>query len=245
MAGQLPLVHVGAKRFRQGKGPRKRARRFTGAPKYSGFARGPAGYAALGESKFHDIDVNDAIITQGANILNGGTVNIIPQGVTEVQRLGRKCTITSINWRYTLSLPETSGVANPSPAEKLRLIFYVDKQCNGATALAADILETAIGATAVNSFRNLANSGRFLILMDKTVAINYAAMAGDSATVDKVSQAGVLRHGTFYKSCSIPLEFNSTLGVLTETRSNNLGVMVVGQNGTGGLTSSLRLRFSG
>ena len=51
-----------------------------------------------GEMKFHDVDLDDAVIAAGANAT--ASINLIAQGVTESTRVGRKCTITAINWRY-------------------------------------------------------------------------------------------------------------------------------------------------
>lgn len=194
----------------------------------------PAG----GELKFHDVDVDDAVIASGGSIQNTGSVNLIAQGVTESQRVGRKCTIRSIQWRYKLSLPETDAVATPGAGDTVRTIVYLDKQCNGAAATAALILQ----ADNYQSFMNVAEEGRFTILMDKVHSLNYAGLASDGAGV--VSQAGVRRSFAWSKKCNIPLEFNDTTGALTEIRSNNIGILMVGFTGVSALDSKIRLRFS-
>ncbi len=190
-----------------------------------------------GELKFHDVDVDDAVIAAGAVIQNAGTVNIIPQGVTEVQRVGRKCTIASIVWHYSLSLPIISNSGSGPAGETVRVILYLDKQANTATAANTDILESAD----FQSFRNLANVGRFELLHDKTYSMNYQAGAGDGAAND---YAGYKVNGSFYKKCSIPIEFNGAAGAITEITSNNLGVLLCCEEGTAGFESKLRLRFS-
>ncbi len=199
--------------------------RYRGGPNGSG-----------GELKFHDIDLNDAPILSGGTIT--ATVNIIPQGITEITRIGRKCTIKQIGWRYQLTLPEVDAQDTPEASDQVRVMMFVDKQCNGATALSTDILESAN----FQSYRNLANIGRFTILMDKTYAMNYLTLASDGAAV--VSSASVKKFGTFYKKCNIPLEFNAALGVLTEIRSNNIGVLLLSDSGKVNFTSKIRLRFS-
>ncbi len=186
--------------------------------------------------KFFDFTYDDAAIAVGGTVED--SVNQIAQGVTESQRVGRKCTITAINWRYTLNLPENDAVATPLDGAISRVILFQDRQCNGATAVVLDILETAN----YQSFRNLSNSGRFNILMDKNHILNYRGLASDGAGV--VSQADVKSDHTFYKKCSIPIEFNSTTGAITEIRSNNIGILVISSNGTPGMLSKLRLRFS-
>jgi len=190
-----------------------------------------------GELKFHDVDLDDATIAAGGTITP--TICAIPQGVTESERIGRKCTITQIMWKWRVTLPNLAEVTNPNDGNTFRLILYQDKQCNGATALALDILETA----EVHGFRNLANTGRFNILYDKLWAQNYIGVASEMS--GNLSQLAVIKEGTFYKKgCSIPLEFNASTGAITEIRSNNIGVLVMGLFNKGVLTSNVRLRFS-
>lgn len=191
-----------------------------------------------GEMKFHDIDVDDAVVDAAGTIQNAGTINIIPQGDTEKTRNGRKCTITVVQWRYEITLPEVDAAATPSEPDQVRVMLYVDHQCNGATAAVLDILET----TNYQSFRNLAQGNRFTILMDKTHTLNYAGMASDEAA--KVSQASVHRNYSFYKKCKIPLEFSGNTGAIGEIRSNNIGVCLISHGGGAGFASKIRLRFS-
>lgn len=187
-----------------------------------------------GELKFHDVDLDDAVVSGGGTVT--ATINIIPQGTTEVERIGRKCNIRKIAWRYSLSLPAAAGATLVS-GDILRMILFIDKQANGATAAVTDVLESAH----YQSFNNLSNSGRFRILMDKTYDLNNTAGAGDGAVNDsplwEISDS-------FYKDCNIPIEFSSTTGAITEIRSNNLGVLLISRGGSPKLDSKFRLRFS-
>ncbi len=70
-------------------------------------------YANGGELKFHDVDLVDAVVAAGFNVTE--TINIIAQGVTESTRVGRKCTIKSINWHWRVNLPAADAVAVPRP----------------------------------------------------------------------------------------------------------------------------------
>ncbi len=196
-------------------------------------------FARAGELKFHDVDVDDAIVSATGTIQNAGTINIIPQGVTEVQRIGRKCTIKSIHWRFSADLVEVNNTATPGPSEVVRAILYLDRQANGATAAVTDILETATH----RSFRNLANSGRFQIFMDKTMTFNYSTYSYDTAG-SQGDSAEVVGEYQFNKKCNIPVEFSGANGTIDELRSNNLGVLLISKSGVGGFASSVRLRFS-
>ncbi len=236
--------NVGRPDLRRNRGRVARRARLRGLvyPAQRGFVR-RAGYygrynAAPGvENKFHDVDLTDALIAPSGTVTP--SINLIPQGVTEITRIGRKCTITQIHWTWEMVLPEADAVATPVAFDVARLILYIDKQANGATAAVLDILETADYL----SFNNLANSGRFQTLMDRKVPISYQTLASDGAGV--VSMADVVRIGKFHKRCNIPIEFNSTTGAITEIRSNNIGVLLISSKGLISFDSKIRLRFKG
>lgn len=187
------------------------------------------------ELKFHDVDLDDAVIAAGANVT--ASINLIAQGVTESTRVGRKCTIKAINWRYSVTLPSINAGTGTAEGDTVRVILYLDKQANGATAANTDVLESAD----YQSFNNLANKGRFKIMHDKTYSLNYAALGSDGTTMDA---AAVRCDDAFYKKMSIPIEFDSTTGAITEIRSNNFGVLLCSANGVAGFASKFRLRFS-
>ncbi len=188
----------------------------------------------LGELKFHDVDLDDAVIAATGTIT--ATINIIPQGTTEVQRIGRKCTIRQINWRFHVDFPvvTTAAAAN---GDVVRVILYLDKQANKATAAVTDILRTAD----YQSFNNLNNKARFRTLMDRTYDLNSPSGAGDGATNDYSAQNIT---DDLYKKVNIPLEFTSTTGAIGEITSNNIGVLLISQGGLAGFQSKFRLRFS-
>ncbi len=183
--------------------------------------------------KFHDVDIDDAVVSVAGTIQAG--VNLIPQGVTEKTRVGRKCVIRKIQWRWSSFLPSTSTPG--STTDVVRMILYQDKQANGAAAGVTDILET----DDYQSFLNLANSGRFKILVDRLISHVSKSGAYDG-TNDQFGENVV--NGSYYKNCFIPIEFDSTTGAVTEIKSNNLGVLLVGQTGVATFNSAIRLRFS-
>ncbi len=187
------------------------------------------------ELKFHDIDINDASVASGGNIAEDSCVTI-PQGVTEVQRLARLCTVKSINWRFTVNLLANASVG---VGDTLRVILYLDKQCNGVAATVTGILES----DDYQSFNNLANKSRFRTLMDRTYDVNVMNGAGDGTSND---HASTVHNDTFFHKCDIPLEYDSTTGAITELRSNNIGVLLLSNTGARvGFESKMRIRFVG
>lgn len=241
----MPYIRVGIKRGSRGR--LTAARVSTKAAMYRAASRGynrrignygrympPAGCGP--EFKFHDVDYDDTIIAAAGTVED--SINHIPQGVTEKTRVGRKAVLKSIQWDYNVFLVQQDAGALPPNPDRLRLILYQDKQCNGVTAGVTDILETADW----QSFYNLVNQGRFKILMDKTHTLNYAGLASDGAGV--VSASGVDRRYTRTWKINTPIEFNAATGAITEIRSNNYGVLAISANGLGGVESKFRLRFT-
>ncbi len=216
--------------------PKKRRRFTPGADRVGGYYGRYSGRGA--ELKFHDVNHDDAVISAGGTIVP--TINIIPQGVTESTRVGRKCTIKSIHWRYRINLAEQDAVATPPAGDSVRVIMYLDKQCNGATATTTGILES----NSWQSFRNLANISRFQILYDKLININFNNLASDNAAV--VSSTVHDQDYIFNKKCNIPIEYDNSAndGTLTTIRTNNIGTLLLAARGNAIMVSKIRLRFS-
>lgn len=217
-------------------GPAFKKRRFTpGKDRTSGFYGrfSPSG----GELKFFDTDIN-----VGGFVPAGGvhaSINNIAQGTAENQRIGRKCTLRSLHWNYEIGVPAVLGVAYPPSGQEGRIIVFLDKQANGASAAVTDVLETADW----QSYRNLANSGRFQVLMDKTITFNSDNMTQNG--VANYSSKGVTKSYRVNKKLNIPLEFNGIDGATSEIRSNNIGILFIAKNTNDlSLGSKMRLRFS-
>lgn len=193
--------------------------------------------AAHGELKFHDLDIDDAALAT-AGAITQASCNIIVQGVTESTRIGRKVTIRSILWRYTIVNDAISNSGGTLAQDVVRVILYQDKQTNGAAATVLNILETAN----YQSFRNLTTTGRFNILMDRSVNLRNGSNAGNGTTND---YGEVDQQYKFYKRCAIPIEYTAATGAITEQTTNNLGVLIIAKTAaTVSFDSKMRLRFS-
>lgn len=219
-------------------GPQKK-RRKTG----SGYSRTGGYYgrftASGNELKFYDVAVSDGAISASGAILASGSINNIAQDTTESTRIGRACTLTSFHMRWTVKVPYVNDAALPSNGDSVRMIIYIDKQCNGATAAVTDILETAD----IHSFRNLANSNRFRVLSDKITLLNYTNITSEAPGT--VTCHAYSKEMTMNKTVNIPLEFNGITGALTEIRSNNVGILLISENGAASMGGIVRWRFKG
>lgn len=215
--------------------PRKKRRVFTaGKDRVGGYYGRYAGRG--GELKFHDLQLDQADIITGGVVLP--SVNLIAQGVGESARVGRKCTLRSIEWKWFLALSQKTDEGVIFGGDRLRMIMYIDKQCNGSVATVLQLLEVADD----NSFYNLAEQNRFTILCDKSIDVNYlTAASGASASFD---MGQVIKAGSFKKSLNLPIEYSSTTGVIAEVRSNNIGILLISTAGRMNITSRIRVRFS-
>lgn len=191
-------------------------------------------YAGRGaEYKFFDTANSFTFDTTG-EVPATGQLNLIPQGVTESTRVGRKCVLKSIQMKGIVnSVPGAGGVGSTTAF----MYLVLDKQANGAAAAVTDVLTGNLLTTAM---RNLSNSQRFVVL--KKWAWTLTAQAG-VATAFAVTQ----RRFEFYKKCNIPLEFSSTTGAITELRSNNLFLLAGADNNSDDtiqMIGNTRVRFS-
>lgn len=229
-----------AKRRRQGSINRYRAmnRGVRPAPRRAGFARRAGYYGRYppsgGELKFHDVTMDSTNPVPTAGEIHT-SMNLIAQGVGESNRVGRKCRIKKISIRGEAVLNNSTNYQTAS--DTVRMIVFLDTQCNGANAVVTDILESAD----YQSFNNLANSQRFKILSDKTVTLNAQAAEGNGTAEGTCNYTLAFQ---YHKQCDIPIEFNNTTGAITEIRSNNLSILYISGNGYSYVAANARLRFA-
>ncbi len=194
-----------------------------------------------GELKFLDTAIGDTSLTTSGVILNSGSINVIPQDVTESSRVGRKCLVKGI---YIKAKLRCSVTATSSEATNLyRIVVYQDKQCNGATATVAQLLQTAD----ILSFRNLENTNRFKFWYDKTRS--WAAQAGaGNGTTNTFAESMKYISINLPMPEGVPLEYDNTAstGAIATIRSNNFGIMVICQDSdiAGVIQLQVRVRFS-
>lgn len=206
----------------------------SGSTRISGYyGRYNNGDNGLNERKFFDTTISFLADATG-EVPVSGQLNLIPQGTTESTRIGRKCCIKSIHFRgnqiYTPAADTVGCVTT-------YVYLVLDKQCNGAAAAVTDVLTSASMPIAMV---NMANSERFVIL--KRWVHKHQAGAGVQAAFGRDIQIM-----EFYHKCNLPLEFSSTMGAITEIKSNNL-FLLAGSDASGDdavtVNGTVRLRYS-
>lgn len=229
------------KRSRSHKGRAKAAHRRSSRKFRPGYDRTGGYYGRYGpqaisqELKYFDVTADDGVVAAAGYIQS---INTIPQGVTATTRVGRVCTIKSIGFHYCAILPDEVAVSTVI-SDTLRVMVILDKQANGATAAVTDVLNTAHW----QSFNNLANSKRFRVLYDKYVELVPTGISLNVAG-SAFAQSELVKRGSFYKKCNIPLEFSGTTGAQSEIKSNNLLLLLISASGTVGFQSKFRVRFT-
>lgn len=196
--------------------------------------------AGLGsiEKKWIDLTVAATVVTNDgtggiSSWTTGGTMNVIATGTGESQRVGRKVTLKNIYLHGELVLPSTSSVTLCT--DQFRMIVFIDKQANGVIAGVTDVLQTA----SINSFRNLANQERFVILKDKYYDINASTTSNATTTT-----GGHSYHIKMYKKLDLPIEYSGTNGTIGEIKSNNLVMLCISRTGSCTFQYTARIRYT-
>ena len=160
-------------------------------------------------------------------------MNVIASGSGESQRVGRKVTLKNIYLHGELVLPSTNSVTLCT--DQFRMIVFVDKQANGVIAGVTDLLQTAT----INSFRNLANQERFVVLKDKFYDISAQTTSNASTTT-----GGTSYHIKMYKKLDLPIEYSGANGTIGEIKSNNLVMLCISRLGACTFQYTARMRYT-
>lgn len=182
--------------------------------------------ASGNELKFYDENKGATAVYNGAGTAYlESSMNNIPEGTGQSERLGRKCTVTAAFVRGTLTLVGATAASRNSA--KCRLVLLLDKQCNGAaiSGTFGNNTGAAFELDDINSFRNLENSSRFKVLYDKvhTLTADGATASGAAFTFGDVKKNFMIN----LPRLNIPLEFSGATGGITEIRSNNLVMVAI------------------
>ncbi len=193
-------------------------------------------YAGSGsEAKFFDTDVADAVVAANMTVNN---LTVIAEGNGESNRIGRKITVKSIHIKGHITLPATT--ASNATSDNVLCKLILDTQTNGTAMVAADLLDTDV----INSFNNLANSGRFKVLYQKWFAMNTGG--GGVATGAAYIFTEATRQIKVNKRCNHVIEYDNsgTDGAIGTVRSNNLYWITQSASGLCVIAATVRLRYT-
>jgi len=116
----------------------------------------------------------------------------------------------------------------------VRVIVFVDKQANGATAAVLNLLETAN----IQSFRNMDEVDRFTILHDQ---IHESVVV----TTNALHTSGQIKWYSINKKLNLPIHFSAAAGAITELRSNNIGILYISDEAAANVNlANVRVKFT-
>lgn len=190
------------------------------------------------EEKVFDLDLDDAGVAS-AGAITDSILKGIRNGDEVYEREGRRIMVTGVGWNWRLRLDardDTDPVVNGRTG---RVILYLDRQCNGATAGVTDVLASAD----YQAFQNVNTTrGRFEVLYDCTKHLGFkggAGMAapneGDWAGQAKGDETWIPLDHTFYFRAADD-------GTVADLPDCNLGVLLIGDSGTATLSFESKLR---
>lgn len=143
-------------------------------------------------------------------------VNAMAQGADFDERIGNKIVMKGLEWRLRLQNEVNMTVGK---TQHVRFMVVYDKQTNGALPAIGAVL-TSI---AVNSFKEVANRDRFLILKDQLVKFNTGG-------IESLTSAGIVDevHHGFIPLRGLQCTYNAAAAGIGSIATGAIYVIVIG-----------------
>lgn len=191
--------------------------------------------ASSAELKFKDTTKAQTALASAGAIFND-TLNGMVEGNTDSTRIGNRITVKSVMLRGTAKMASTAAATDTS--QTVRIIVYLDRQANGATAAVGDILASAD----YRSFNNLDNSDRFRTLAEETLDLHLtgATPSGAAYTYGETSKSFFLK-----AKLNLDFKYKGNAGTVADLSGNNIGVLVISEtDAIGTLGYIARVRYT-
>lgn len=205
------------------------------------------------ENKFVDYELTSTTLTAGVAssehnpTSNVDCLNAVAQGDGESQRDGRRYKMNSLHVRGRFESLTASGTGAGVPV-RVRYAIVMDTQTNGAEMNAEDcFLEPTTAAQAVDAFRNLQFTGRFVVLHDEIVDMNQTAMAGNGTANDFAKIVHSFKHDFNIPAKYSVVDTNGTSAQVSVITDNSIHFLAWVDNAAPTTTVAYesRLRFVG
>lgn len=204
----------------------------TRVPSYGRFGTGRGPRAQI-EKKFYDTALAFGASGGVASTTQAtGAINLtLGQGTSANTRIGQKIIVKSIQMKIHATL-----AAGATDNDNFHVFVIQDTQCNGALPAIGDFFDAG-GGIIGTQLRNMANGARFRLLKHFVFVLN--ADAGVAAAF-----GGDNQQQECYIKCNIPITYNSTLGAITEIRTNNLFCIYGSTQGVATAQGPCRIRYT-
>ncbi len=202
------------------------------------------------ENKFLDLELTSTALSSTWAAYNPTTADCISAtaiGNTESTRDGRVYYINSVHLKGSIRATTLESQTGPISDLLARIVVVMDTQTNAAEVTALDVMD-GDQTDDVYSFRNLQNTKRFRVLMDKTIKVPRASINTNEGA------ANLFAAGTWI---SYPFQYNlkfkkpvkvrcvGTTAVVGSISDNSIGVIAVASSTEVSLNYQSRIRFSG
>jgi hypothetical protein len=176
------------------------------------------------------------ILAPQAGFMLFGSVNNVTQADGPNSRDGRRFICKALYATMVLNTA-ASGVAEVQADDDFRIVFYLDKQCNGVVATPTEIYSSP----SITAHRNLSNSHRFRILYDRIHHLESKTVNPSSGLPNNMARVVKIR----IPNLNIPVTMTGTTNSISNIRDNNIGVCIFSRTGSGLVSMNTRLRFVG
>lgn len=177
------------------------------------------------ESHVLDTTNNTDVTADGTSVC----LNLTAEGAGDANRVGKKITMKSIEWRIGFSNEASITVAR----QPVRCMLIYDEQPNGALPAVTDMLE----ASSVFSMKNSDNAQRFTILKDWYVDYNTFGITDTAA--DRVYVAD---HG-YLPLKGLQTMYKGTTAVIGSVATGSLLFFCLGLTASGSTDMNMDARF--
>lgn len=189
------------------------------------------------EKKFKDTATSAAMLEFAtAGVVQNSFVTMA-SGSDNGERIGNRITVTNIN----AHLLAVTGTSNTNPGldnTVVRVILGIDKQCNGANTVVADVLQSA----SPYAFRNMFTLNRFIILKDKLFVMDPKIyMATNSGQVGRILK--------FSWKGQLPIMYSDATASIGNIETNNIFLLVISDRTatagqTDGIVGTVRVKYT-
>ena len=153
-------------------------------------------------------------------------ISLAGQGDTASSREGNKLVMMSLQMKYTWKQSESAA------ATRCRIMIVEDRQVNGATFSANDLLESTALGTAIISPLNLDGAFRFKVLYNKVHSLSI--------------NGSKVQYAEMFKKINIRARYSNSGGTIASVLSSGLFVVAVSDetSQTPNLSFFTRIRFN-